>query len=157
MTTNTESTAPKSADRELHMTRTIDAPREVVWLAWTDPAHLVQWFGPAGCTLIAPEFDVRPGGAYRCGYIFDGGEFRLRGVYREIAPPERLVFTHGWENEAGEVDHDTIVTVTFIEQGGKTTFTFHQALFASTESRDSHGEGWGEAFDRLEELLGALR
>ncbi len=142
------------ADLELHMTRTVAAPRDLVFRAWTDPARLVHWFGPAGCTLLAPEFDVRPGGAYRCGYEFDGGRFWLRGVYREIVYPERLVLTHGWENEAGEVEHDTLVTVTFLERDGTTTFNFHQAIFASVESRDSHGEGWGEAFERLEAYVG---
>ncbi len=149
MTTHTESTT--RADRELHITRTIDAPREVVFRAWTDPSQLAHWFGPKGCTLLAPQFDVRPGGGYRCGYNFEGSEFWLRGVYREIEPHNRLVFTHGWENEAGDVDHDTLVTVTFTESDGKTSFAFHQAFFDSVANRDSHGEGWGEAFDRLAE------
>lgn len=151
MMTDTHSTT--LADRELHITRTVAAPRELVWRAWTDPDHLINWFKPRDCELIEPRFDIRPGGSYRCGYTFDGGPFWLRGVYREITPPERLVFTHGWENESGEIDLDTLVTVTFTEQDGKTTFVFHQALFDSVENRDSHGEGWGEAFDRLEELL----
>lgn len=77
----------------------------------------------------------------------------MQGVYREIVEPERLVFTHAWEDKDGKPKHETLVTITFAEHDGKTKLTFHQAIFESIESRDSHGEGWSESLDRLEEYL----
>jgi uncharacterized protein YndB with AHSA1/START domain len=76
------------------------------------------------------------------------------GVYREIVEPERLVFTHAWEDEEGKPGHQTLVTVTFAEQDGKTRLAFHQAVFESVADRDSHREGWTECLDRLEGYLG---
>lgn len=77
----------------------------------------------------------------------------MQGVYREIVKPEHLVFTFAWENEDGQPKHDTLVTVTFAEQDGKTRLTFHQAIFELIESRDSHRLDWSECFDRLEAYL----
>lgn len=77
----------------------------------------------------------------------------MQGVYREIIEPERLVFTFGWEDEANQPKHETLVTVTFAEQNNQTLMTFHQAIFESIESRDSHHSGWSECFDHLEVYL----
>jgi uncharacterized protein YndB with AHSA1/START domain len=77
----------------------------------------------------------------------------MQGVYHEIVEPERLVFTFAWEDENGQPKHQTIVTVTFVEQESKTLLTFHQAVFEPVESRDSHQSGWSECFDRLEVYL----
>jgi uncharacterized protein YndB with AHSA1/START domain len=75
-----------------------------------------------------------------------------RGVFREVVPPERLVFTFAWEDE-GERGIETIVTLTFAEEAGKTRMTLHQAPFLSVAERDGHSEGWNSAFDRLQELV----
>jgi uncharacterized protein YndB with AHSA1/START domain len=83
----------------------------------------------------------------------DGTDHWLGGVYREIAPPERLVFTHAWEHDEGKPGHETLVTVAFAEQDGKTRLTFRQAAFESVADRDSHREGWTECLDRLEAYL----
>ncbi len=83
----------------------------------------------------------------------EGELLHLAGVYREIVPPERLVFTHAWTDEDGKPGPETLVTVTLAEEGGKTVMTFRQTGFSSTESRDGHGGGWTECFDKLDELL----
>jgi uncharacterized protein YndB with AHSA1/START domain len=94
--------------------------------------------------------DVRVGGTYRaCIRAPEGTDHWMQGVYREIVEPERLVFTFAWEDADGQPKLQTLVTVTFAEQAGKTQMTFHQATFESVESRDSHQTGWSECFDRL--------
>jgi uncharacterized protein YndB with AHSA1/START domain len=80
----------------------------------------------------------------------------MQGVYREVIAPERLVFTFAWEDENGQPKHETLVTVTFTEQNKQTLMTFHQAIFESVESRNSHQSGWSECFDRLAAYLTEL-
>jgi uncharacterized protein YndB with AHSA1/START domain len=144
-------------DRVLVITRLLDAPRALVFKVWSQPEHLVHWWGPKGFTAPSCEMDLRPGGAWRaCIRSPEGTEHRMQGSYREIVEPERLVFTFAWEDDEGEPGHQTLVTVTFAEQDGKTRLTFHQATFESDESRDSHHGGWSECFDRLEDYLARL-
>jgi len=144
------------AERELIITRIFDAPREVVFKAWTDPRHAMNWWGPRDYPATHLEMDLRPGGAWRgcLTSIADGSELWHKGVFREVAPPERLVFTFAWEEE-GERGLETLVTVTFADRGGKTLMTFRHAPFQSVEERDGHRGGWTSAFDRLEEHLRA--
>ena len=87
----------------------------------------------------------------------DGVEYRISGIYREVVEDELLVFTHAWENEAGQRGHETLVTVQFADHGGKIRLTFHQAIFESIESRDAHEGGWSECLDILSDYLAALR
>jgi uncharacterized protein YndB with AHSA1/START domain len=143
---------------ELVITRIFDAPRALVFKAWADPKHLAHWSGPRGFTSIGDKMDFRPGGAYRaCLRAPDGTENWVRGVYREIVEPERLVFTHAWEGEGGKPGPETLVTVTFADHAGQTEMRFHQAFFESKESRDGHREGWSSSFERLAEYLATLR
>jgi uncharacterized protein YndB with AHSA1/START domain len=145
------------AELELVITRVLDAPRSLVFKVWTQPEHVVRWLGPKGFTAPSCEMDLRPGGAWRaCIRSPEGTEHRMQGVYREVAPPERLVFTFAWEDEQGAAGHQTLVTVTFAEQDGRTLLTVHQATFETVESRDSHHGGWSECFDRLAEYLASL-
>jgi uncharacterized protein YndB with AHSA1/START domain len=141
-------------DRVLTITRVFDAPRDLVWRAWTDPSHLMSWWGPRAHPAEQVEADVRVGGRWRhrLRAVEDGSELWHGGVFREVVPPERLVFTFAWE-EQGERGNENVVTITFTEQGGKTLMDFHQAPFWSTEERDGHQGGWGSAFDRLDDLL----
>ncbi len=142
--------AKRSARPQLVITRILDAPPSLVFKAWTEPEHLVHWSCPHGFTLTHCEGDVRPGGAWRsCMRSPEGRDLWLGGAYREIVEPERLVFTHAWEDETGKRGHETVVTVTLAERGGKTEMRFHQAFFESVESRDGHRGGWTECFDRL--------
>ena len=144
------SAAPKSAERELVITRVFDAPRELVWRAWTEPAAAVKWWGPKGFTVPDYKTDSRPGGAWRvCMRSPEGEDHWAHGVYREIVAPERLVFTYAFEDATGKPGHETLVTVTFAELGEKTKLTVHQAVFESVTVRDEHVRGWTEALDRL--------
>jgi uncharacterized protein YndB with AHSA1/START domain len=148
----------ESADRELLITRTFDAPRKLLFEAWTRPEHLARWSGPHGFTTTQDKMDFRPGGAYRaCLHAPDGGNHWVSGVYREIVEPERLVFTHAWEGEDGRPGPETVVTVTFEDRGNRTEMRFHQAFFETTASRDGHRSGWSESFQRLAEHLATLR
>jgi uncharacterized protein YndB with AHSA1/START domain len=144
----------RSTQPELVITRVLDAPRELVFQAWTEPEHLVHWSCPHGFTLTHCEGDLRPGGAWRsCMRSPEGRDLWLGGVYREIVAPERLVFTHAWDDAAGKPGHETVATVTLVDQGGKTKMTFRQAFFESVQQRDGHQEGWTECFERLAQHL----
>ncbi len=147
----------RSARPQLVITRILDAPRSLVFQAWTEPEHLVHWSAPRGFTVTHCEGDLRPGGAWRCCMRSpDGANLWLGGMYREILAPERLVFTHAWDDEDGKPGHQTVVTVTLAEQGGTTKLTLRQAFFALVESRDGHQGGWNECLDRLAEHLASI-
>lgn len=147
-----------AGERELVITRLFKAPRDLVFKAWADPEHLAHWPGPKGFTASADKFDCSPGGFYRtCLHAPDGSDHWVRGTYLEVSPPERLVFTHAWEDENGRPGPETIVTVTFKDADGQTRMRFHQAVFASTASRDGHEGGWNQSFDRLEVYLAEIQ
>lgn len=135
------------ADRVLLIRRVFDAPREMVFKAWTEPERMLKWWGPKDFTATSAEADLRPGGKWRVDmHSPDGQEYPSGGVYREIVEPQRLVFTFAWLDEPR---HETLVTITFADRGGKTELTFRQSVFKSVEERDGHQGGWNEAFDRL--------
>jgi uncharacterized protein YndB with AHSA1/START domain len=147
-----------SDDRALVITRVLDAPRELVFAAWADPAQAAQWWGPKGFTTVSAEMDVRVGGAWRRRMRSpEGSEHISRGVYREIVRPERLVFTFCWE-QGGAPGHgpETVVTLTFADLGdGRTEFVLRQEGFATVAGRDDHQRGWSGALDRLADHLQA--
>jgi uncharacterized protein YndB with AHSA1/START domain len=142
------------AERELIIRRTFAAPRELVFRAWTEPQLLAQWSCPRGFTFTEHSAELRVGGAFAVRMRSpEGTEHRLRGVYREIIPPERLVFTHFWVDEHGTPGPETLVTVMLAEHAGRTEMTFHQGIFASVGAREGHEQGWVSCFGRLGELL----
>jgi uncharacterized protein YndB with AHSA1/START domain len=143
------------SDREVAMTRVVDAPRSLVWEAWTNPEHVPNWLlGPPGWTMPVCEIDLRPGGAWH--FVWrkgDGEEMAMTGEYREIAPPERLVTTESWGADWPE----TVNTLVLDEEDGRTTIT-QTVLYPSTEARDAAletgmKEGAAQSFDRLAEYL----
>ena len=139
-------------ERELVINRTFDAPRELVWKAWT--VDMAKWSAPRGFTMPVSEGDLRVGGKWRAMMKDPGGkELWLGGEYKEIVPPERLVFTHAWDNEKGQPGAESLVTVVLTERGDKTDMMFKQTGFTSIESRNGHSEGWTECFDILDEIL----
>jgi uncharacterized protein YndB with AHSA1/START domain len=146
-------TAPE--DRVLAMTRIFDAPRSLVFQLWTEPQHLVRWWGPRGYTAPICEMDVRPGGAYRLLMrSAEGQEVWWHGVYREIVKPERLVWTCSIDRSDGtRISGETVLTVTLEEQGQKTKLTLQQAVFDSINNCNAHREGWTQAFERIAERL----
>ena len=149
------------SDREIVITRAFEAPRELVFAAWTTPAHVRRWYGIRATTMTVCEIDLRPGGAWH--YVLrgpDGAEYGFRGEYREVAPPERLVYTEAFDVE-GLRDHPALVTVTFAEEEGRTTVT-STSLYESAELRDGHlasglEAGMVETLGRLDDLLTTLR
>ncbi|HKN01320.1 MAG TPA: SRPBCC domain-containing protein [Candidatus Binataceae bacterium] len=148
------SNAPIDPARELTIKRVFDAPRELVFKAWTDPAQVAKWWGPHGFTVVSCKMDLRVAGAWRlCMRSPKGIEDRQVGAFREIVERERLVFTYAFEDEAGKPGHQSIVTVTFADLDGKTAMTLHQAVFQSVAVRDDHVRGWGEALDHLAEYV----
>jgi uncharacterized protein YndB with AHSA1/START domain len=150
-----------ASDRELVITRVFDAPRELVFQVWTDPAHVTKWWGPHGFTapLETVTLDLRPGGSWRIRMLTpDGAEFWMYGVYREIVAPERLVFTYCGAPAPDEPAHETLVTVAFAElSGNRTAMTFRQGVFPTVADRDDHHGGWSECFDELIDYLAELR
>ena len=131
-----------------------DAPRELVFQMWTDPKHLAKWWGPRDYPVGPLSMDVRPGSKWRNCLMSNAGDMSLwhSGTFREVIPPERLIFTFRWEEE-GERAMENVVTVTFAEQDGKTLMTLRQAPFHSARECDGHDVGWNSSFDRLEEYL----
>lgn len=142
------------SDREIVLTRVFDAPRRMVFDAFSKPELLKRWFGPRGWSLVVCEVDLRVGGGFR--FVLrspDGKEMGMRGVYREIVPPERSVHMESFDDYPGESQ----VTTVFVEQGGKTTMTA-TIQYASQEVRDAviasgMEHGAAESYDRLAELL----
>jgi uncharacterized protein YndB with AHSA1/START domain len=143
-----------SSERELVITRVLDAPRELVFKAWTEAEQVARWWGPKGFETTFCEMDIRPGGAYRVGMRSPQGTHHVRrGVYREIIEPERIAFTYAWEDAEGRPGHETLVAVTFAKQRTKTKLTLHQAMFETVTARDSHQAGWTSCLERFAEYL----
>jgi len=147
------------AERELVITRIFDAPRSLVYKMWADPEHMVRWLGPQGFTGTILKMDARPGGAYRFHMRApDGSDHWQQGVYREIVPEERIVCTYEWADADGNPTlPQTLLTVTFADEGAKTKLTLRQAIFESVTARDAHRGGWTSSLARLEEYLATVR
>lgn len=148
-------TTTTPTDREVVVTRVFDAPRQLVFKTWTSKEDLPHWMlGPPGWTMPVCEIDFRPGGAWRIVWCqSDGTEMEMRGAYREIVPPERIVSKENWGGNWPE----TVNTVTLSETQGRTTMTM-TILYPSQEARDAAlqtgmTKGMAQSFDRLEEYL----
>jgi uncharacterized protein YndB with AHSA1/START domain len=157
--------ATQPADRSLTLSRTFDAPPSLVYRAWTDPELLKYWFVPKPWTIARAETDVRAGG---CSLIVmrdpDGNEYPNRGVYLEVVPNEKLVFTDAY-TQAWEPSDKPFMTgiITFEpEDGGRKTKYTARVLHWNVSDREAHEkmgfhEGWGTCADQLAELLPALK
>ncbi len=144
------SAAAEPGERELVITRLLDAPRELVFRAWTESKHAMQWWGPEGFAVVALDMDVRPGGRWRkCMRSPSGADFWREGVYREVVAPERLVLTYVSDDPLGEPGHETLVTVTFAARGDQTLMTLRHSGFESVPARDSHRGGWTSCVERF--------
>jgi uncharacterized protein YndB with AHSA1/START domain len=156
-TGSTSYTTP--SDREVLMTRVVNAPRRLVFAAWTEPRHLQRWLtGPEGWTMPICEIDLRPGGRWR--YVYrkaSGTEMTLTGSVLEVVPPERFVTTESW----GPEWPDTVNTLVLTESEGRTTIAL-TITYVSKEARDAAldtgaMDGMNRAFELLDELLDAER
>ena len=124
-----EKTAATFGEGKVVITRVFDAPRALVWQAWTDPKMLAQWFGPRGFTSSVPQLDVRGGGALRIVmHGPDGKDYPMKGVFREMVAPERLVFSNIAIDKDGNHLLEGETSVTFAEHDGKTTMTMNSHL-----------------------------
>jgi uncharacterized protein YndB with AHSA1/START domain len=144
--------------RTVEMTRFFAAPRERVFAAWTRAEHLAHWFGPKGFTVPSCEADPRPGGVFRlCMRSPKGLDYWVRGVYREIVAPERVVITCTAEDEKGIVRLEELIDVTFTEQDGKTRLYLNAtASGPSPEAAamlEGMQKGWAQTVDRLDAHL----
>jgi uncharacterized protein YndB with AHSA1/START domain len=143
------SIAAGSVTDVLVLTRDIAAPRKRVFAAWTDARAASRWWVPQDCTPLSCEMDVRPGGAWRRRMRApDGTVITKWGVYREVTPPERLVFTYRTER-AGIIDSETLVTVTFADLGTRTRLTLRHTAFETDAARLDHQGGWTGTLERL--------
>jgi uncharacterized protein YndB with AHSA1/START domain len=144
----------EASAQEIRITRVFDAPRELVWKAWTEPEQLVQWWGPPGWStpLDSITMDVRPGGAFRLtGISEDGTEMPQDGVYREVVEPERLVFEESAENNWHE---GAVSVVTFTDLGdGRTEMVSHMTIHTTAEMRERAEAGVSGSVDRLAQHL----
>ena len=135
---------------ELVLTRVFDAPRRLVFEAWTKAEHVSRWFAPKPLTMSRCEVDFRPGGIFRFVMRAAAGtQYPFEGVFREIVVPERIVFTG-----AVREGNATVTTITFAEHDGKTTLTMHQTFTFESDATRGAKQGWTMTLDQLGEHLG---
>ena len=174
MTSDSPSSSATPAARPFILTRTFNAPRDLVFRAWTDPEYLKHWWGPKGVTVTLCNMDLRPGGRFHyCMHTQDGVEIWGRWIFREITPPERLVFVSSFSNLEGGISRhpmsptwpaELLSTITFATDGAQTTVTIHWIPLNPSEverqtfdaAHDSMRMGWGGSFDGLEAYLAKL-
>ena len=151
-------TVTTPTDREIHIERVFDAPRDRVFAVYTDPELIPEWWGPKGTRAVVDQMEVKSGGSWRFViHNSDGSETGFRGTYREITPPERIVQTFEWEGMPG---HMSVETATFEDLGERTKVTT-TSIFHTTEERDGMlgsgmEGGMNETYARLDELLAKL-
>ena len=147
----TSKTAEKTS---LEIKRFINAPRDRVYAAWTDPVQLKEWWGPKAVRTLTIVADIRTGGKYRWDLVNQEGEkMSCFGEYKELIPGKRVVFTWKWDDDEAWEDYDSIVSVDFSDRDGGTELTLTHVKLPSEESRDRHNQGWGMVLDRLEEYV----
>jgi uncharacterized protein YndB with AHSA1/START domain len=167
-----ETTNPSTTgERTLVIERIFDAPRELVWKAWSDPAMAMRWWGPKGFTAPACEIDFRVGGkslmAMQSPDFNDGRPIWSTGIYREIVPFERIVVTDSFADEngnvvpasdygmPGDIPEEMLITVEFEDVGGKTKMTLRHEGLPAGEMQGGANTGWNESFDKLAAALAA--
>ena len=174
---NAKPTVTQLDDKTVVITRTFDAPRTLVWKAWTDPKHLAQWFGPKVMTVPVATSELQPGGAWRVTMRDPNGtDYPCKGVYAEVKAPERFTSTvdlsehprswfdmldPGRDKEKGKPFYDVMWDISFAEKDGKTTVTI-KTTFEWKEVRDKFVklgmvEGWSQSFEKLDNLLEQMR
>lgn len=165
-----QSAIDSSADQDILITRIFDAPRELVFKAWTDPYHLARWHAPTGCAIQFRKLEIRTGGSFHsCIRTPDGHNCWCTGIYHEVTPPQRLVYTLAISDEQGRAlsatqagmdpawPRETTVTVTFADVGGKTKLTLHQTVSEMLAKRTGAHPSWLSMLDHLNRELLTLR
>jgi len=164
-----------AANKDFVASRVFDAPRDLVWKCFTDPERMRQWWGPKGVKVVAAKMDLRVGGTYHYAMETpDGKTMWGKFTYREITPPERLVFINSFSDEKGGITRhpmspswplEMLSTFTFEDVGGKTRFTIRWSAHNATEqerktfdsSHDSMTQGWGGTMDQLAAYLATAK
>jgi uncharacterized protein YndB with AHSA1/START domain len=165
MKTSPDATIATTNEQQLVITRVFDAARERVWKAWTEPERLKRWFGPQDFTVPVCSVDLRVGGSFHLSMRSpDGKDYWVKGVYREITPPARLVYADYFSDKGGNIVSPTaygmstdfpvesLITVTLEEREGKTKMTLQSAAPSGRE-RDDAEAGWNQSFDKLADNL----
>ena len=134
----------------LTIKRRLNAPPAKVYAAWTDPAQIARWFGPEAVTSVRAETDLRVGGRYHITMLVPGDQHDVMGVYREVVPNERLVFTWAWKSTP---ERESLVSVTLKPDGDGTLLTLLHEQFFDEPARDRHNQGWTGALNKLEKLF----
>lgn len=171
MTATIEPTAKNSGLRPFILSRTFDAPRELMWKAWSERARLMEWFGPQGSKMPAAKMDFRPGGSFHyCLASPDGHEMWGKFIYREIVAPEKIVLVNSFSDEDGALTRhpmsatwplEMLSTFTLAEENGRTTATVRWLPLNATEeecrtfdaARDGMVQGWTGTFNQLAAYL----
>jgi uncharacterized protein YndB with AHSA1/START domain len=156
----------QDTDQALVITRVFDAPRELVFKAWTEPERLMHWWSPKGFTCPVSKVDLRPGGGYlNCMRSPEGKDYWSRGIYREIVEPERIVCTDSFADENGnpvspqdygmsaDWPAEALIEATFVEHDGKTKLTVRHSPIKPGNERDMCRQGWNECLDKLADYL----
>lgn len=155
-----------SKEKEVLITYVFDAPRELVFKAWTDPEQLKDWYAPSGCTIEFRSIDVRPGGTFHsCVHNPVFGDCWIKGIYQEVVFPERLVFSMILADEAGNAvtsaeagkqedwPEATVTTVFLVAEGNTTRLTLHQTVSEAAARESGAYQSWIEMFHLLNELV----
>ena len=148
----------RKRESTVSLTRVFDAPRERVFAAWTDARQLERWFGPQGFTLHSAEADPRPGGMFRlCLRSPQGKDYWVRGLYREVVAPERLVISCTAEDEKGIPRLEEIISVSFADEGGRTRLSLNATAGGTGPEAEAMmagmPKGWNQTVSRLDEHL----
>jgi uncharacterized protein YndB with AHSA1/START domain len=141
---------PTNQAPALYLTRVVAASRERAFAAWTTPDAVKTWFGPEDCEVLDARIDLRIGGTYR--FVLSAkrlGQFSVTGQYKEVKPPNKLIYTWRWEGSAELTDATSLVTVEFVSAGPATEIRLTHEQLPDLESRDSHGHGWKGALDKF--------
>lgn len=153
----TDTAVAMTAEDEGHtltMTRRFAAPRERVYAAWADGEQVARWFGPESVTCEIHKWDVEPGGEYSLTmHHADGDKTQLSGVFQEILPPERLVYTWTWGGDGGMAGRETLLTLEFEDAGDETVLHLSHSLLLDEDWAQKHSMGWGSSFNSLDALL----
>ena len=135
----------------LTLKRRLNAPAEKVYAAWTDPEKIVKWFGPDAGPVTRAETDLRVGGRYIIAFNTEDGErHQVGGVYREVVPNQKLVFTWAWHTTP---ERESLVTITVKPDGAGSILTLLHEKFFDEAARDGHKRGWSGSLDKLEKLF----
>ena len=146
------SDAELAARPSLTLTRRFSAAPEKVYAAWADPQRLVQWFGPGSVEegSVKADIDLRVGGRYRISFRANGNYNEVAGVYREVVPNQKLVFSWAWHSTP---ERESLVTISIRPEGSGTLLVFNHAQFVDEQARDNHQRGWTDLLGKLETYL----